>query len=553
LTKEYLQVRSDLKKRIAAALVLVAAASWFAALSNRGVNMVDEGVQVGYGWLVADGQVTYRDYFVPVAPLGFVIQAGIIKLFGFHLIAGRFYVVLQGIMAVMIALRLGDRLLDFPFSLVPAILYIPFTAALGSFPHYNLDSAFFLLVQLALLDHYLERPGPGRAAAAALAGSLAFLSKQSVLAAAAPMVLLALYLERNRGWRALGKDAAAALAGFLLPVLVLFVRYAFAHALMEAWQCLTGLGTMKSSLLTGALPRAAAIGGLCLILVRGAIEAGRRKPAAAPFIWASLGGAGLLGLLFLPVQLWGSLVCGVFALSLMLFVPWRGGRPWIMVRAYALLFFSVTALSGLDLGHLLMASAGAAYFAGLVLQNVFQDSRKALQRVALAGFAAVFCTGVYADLAVPHLRHAQGPRWEATTPVALPGLELMLASREKAGELEGAVRWIKRNTRPDDGIFVYPWDLLLYPLAQRRPATYHTFLYYEIFTPEITRRVLDDLEKNKPKAAVVRMKDDRIAHVSFGPAAASMEAYLKAHYMEAERRGNYSLMVRLASGLDAGH
>jgi len=528
------------------AAVTAAAALWFFGLANRGINMADEGVQVMYGWLVANGQVTYRDYFVPVAPLGFIIQAVIIKIFGFHLIAGRIYAALQGVAIVLAALRIGGRRLEFPFSLVPAVLLIPYSVSLGSFPHYNVDAAFFLFMGLMVLDGWMDRPGSARAFLFGMFFALAVASKHSTVAVALPVAALAFLVAPGKGdGRKTGRDMITASLGFILPLSLLFIRFAAAHALTEAWSCLTGVGGMKKMLYYHVLPPALAALFGSLVLVRLVVFAGRKWPAAAAPLWGALLAGAALVVYLVPPEMSGPLVLGAVALSLILFVkPDEEYWQWSVIRAFGLLFFLATAITGFDLAHLLMASAAAVLPAGLLVRNVITKSGKGLRAVMSAGLILAVAAGIWLDLDLPHLRHTQGPRWQATAPVRVEGLELMRASPQRADEIELAVRWIDTNTEPDETIFVYPWDLLLYPLADRMPATYDTFLYFEIFDPKIARRVVSDLENTKPPVAIIREEDGKIKHVALTGEAGLITGYIENNYETAVRFGDYRIMTR---------
>jgi hypothetical protein len=142
------------------------------------------------------------------------------------------------------------------------------------------------------------------------------------------------------------------------------------------------------------------------------------------------------------------------------------------------------------------------------------------------------------------MAHTQGPRWKDTSPVNISVLAGMRTSPEQARVLEDTVDWIKQNSKPGEKIFVYPWDILLYYFSDRLPATYDTFLYFEIFNRPILIRVLRDLEKNKPRIAVVLMEGDKIQHKALAGEATAMEAYLRAHYAPGPRFGYYQIMLR---------
>lgn len=532
-------------------LIFCLAAAWYLLLSNRGLNLTEEGSQYLHGWQIARGLVTYRDYFVPVAPVGYLIQAGLLRVFGFHLLVGRVYVLLQGLIIMAFALRIGRRRLEFPFSLGPALCFIPFSIALGSFPHYNLDSSFFLFGAVALLLEYLESPRRVWLFIAALLAGLAAGSKQSLVAAAVPLLVSAIWLTRDR---AEPKQTFSALViaglGFSLPLLAIMFWLFRAHALEETWAALTHFSSAKRLTVFSLLPWAGLALGLALVLVRGLVWF-TRKSSLAVGGWAALIIAAAAMIAFLPAQVAGPFLAGLVTMSLLVFtpLPTDGSASWRLLQVYGVWFFLLTLLSGLDLGHLLIAAMGAPFFAGLFLQTVFRrfsdGEGRPLRFVAVAGFVLLLGLGVYLDLGLPHLAHSkEAARWKDTVKVDLHGLEFMRTTPEQALELSSTVKWIQAHTSPADRVFVYPWDVLLYVLADRLPATYDTYLYYEIFDEKIVRRVVRDLDDHRPQVAVVAMDNDRIAHVTLAPVAAIIESYLLTNYQPAVRFGRYQLLTR---------
>ena len=535
-------------------VLLAAAALWFLALAGRGVNVMDEGVQLLHGFQTARGLVIYRDYLVPAAPLGFFIQAGLIKLFGVHLIVGRLYAAAQGLIVVAVALRLGRRRLRPPFALVPAALWVFFTIGLGNFPHYNLDSAFFLTLALAAMDDYLDRPRRRTLFLGAVLASLSILSKQSMALAAAPLPALAVWLAGPEGGNRPRRLLLAA-AGLVLPGLPFLFYLASNHALLEAWQVLTGLGDMKRLVLLAILPPAAALLTVTVSLLGLLVAATRRRPELAAPLWGLvLVGSAALVIATRSLEI-ASLVTAIVAVSLAIMAhpaPADDPRPWLLLRVTWLLYFLATILSGLDLGHVLLASVGSVFFAGLALQRIWMEGERNLKRVAAAGLLAILAAGVYLDLALPQLARSQSPRWQAVVPIRLPGMEGMRASAEQARDLENTVGYIRSHTAPGERIFVYPWDLILYVMAERLPATYHTSFYYEMVNQAALRRVFSDLEKNRPPLAVAAMEGNRFLRVAFDAEAGPMEEYLTRHYRTVARYGRYQLMARIVTEPGAG-
>lgn len=535
------------------ALIVITAAAWSILLCVLGINPVDGAVQMFYGYMISKGLVAYRDFFLPIPPLPYLIQAGMIKIFGLHLITAQLWAALQGLVAVMVALRICRRHLEYPFFLIPAVLYIPYSISLGGFPHYNADSWFYLLICLALLDEYLHRQKRSMIFGAGLFASFAILSKHSMIPVVFFLVLTALLMrvDKKRPRKILA-DLAGVGLGIFLPVLVLFIRYAHAHALEEVWANLTGMSDMKRLVLVSFLPRAVIVLGLGLALVRIIMEISRRRPRLAGALWGAAISGCVVFIITVPVLVSGTLALCVVVVSLFIFVrpgPGQDHKSWMLIRACGLLFFVFNVLSGMDLAHLLIASAGAVFPAGLLFQNLWHESRQergiiSTRAVALIGLLLVLVFGVWLDLAIPHLSFVQQPKYKSTSKVRLKGLEFMRASGEQAHELEATVKWIVEHSAPEDKIFVYPWDLLIYVLSERLPATYHTYFYYEIFDHKTLGRLIADLEKNRPGIIVLRIKGDRIDHVALAGEATAIESYIKRHYESAARFGTYKIMTR---------
>lgn len=554
--------KASRKSRKVEVFIVLFATAWFLANCLHGINTVDGAVQIYFGYLISRGLVLYRDVFAPFTPLPFLIQAGMNRLFGVHLITGQVYAVVQCTIAVMITLRICRRHLDYPFSLIPALLYIPYSVALGGFPHYNMDVWFFSLATLALLDEYLHRPGPATIFLAGLFAALAIASKQSIVAVVIPLIALAILLAAGKERQKIIPHLAWAGLGIFLPAFLILIRYARANALEEAWANLTGMSGMKRVVLFSILPRASVALGLGLALVRILIQIGRRPRFAAP-LWAAAITGGVLFIIIAPGPVPGSIIAGLVAASLLAFVrpgPGHKAGSWILIRAYGILFFITSLLSGVDLSHVLIASAGAVFGAGLLFQNLwhgFNDTERearskepgitSIRAVALFGLGVVFLAGVYLDLSLVHMSHIQEPRWKATSKVHVKGLEFMRASPQQARELEATVGWIREHSAPGEKIFVYPWDLLIYVLAERLPATYDYFFYFEVFDQKVLRRVIADLDKNRPRIVVVRMAGDKVYRVAFAEEASVLEGYIKTHYAPAARFGNYRIMTRKIS------
>lgn len=546
----------DRSRRFGAAelAVLAAAALWLFGLMNRGINPVDEGMQLLRSYEIHRGLVTYRDVYSPIAPFSYFIHAALMDLFGVQLIVGRLWAALEGIAAVAIALHLSRRALRPPFHLVPATLLIPFGPALSGFPHYNNTALVFFLGSAAVLIGWLDRPTVSRVFAAAVLAGLAAITKQSLLGPATVLVGLGLYLARSKTPAGLPRPAAqllAAAAGFALPVFLLAAYYAAHSGLEEIVRDLFSALGMKRAVLLSLLPRAGLIFMAGFAPVAAGVWLGRKLPG----LWPALGllalavGVGIV--VTLPVELAGPAVCGLMAVSLLVFVrpgPDDPAAAWWLLRGFGALTLVNALMSGIDLGHLLMGATGAVFSAGLLIQRAFpRMSEKKLRpepALALVGLALVIIAGLWLDLTLPHLSYAMPSRLHATASIRHPGFAGIRTSPEQAAAFGGVVGWLRDHTAPDEKIFVYPWSQLIYVMAERLPAARDTFLYFEMFDGNVLHRLLTDLDRNRPRVIVVEMEGDRPRQVALSSSARAFEQSLRSRYVETERFGDYVIMLR---------
>jgi hypothetical protein len=542
------------------AAMIAAAAVWFGLIAVAGIDATDEGWYVVQGYELSRGHITFRDVYANVAPLGFFIQAAFIELFGVHLLSGRICTIIEGVITVLIAFRLGRRHLRFPFSLVPGFLYLTYSVSLGAVTSYNLDAGVFLAVSLWLLDEHLARPRRGLMFAGALFGAAAVLTKQSFVLPAGGMLVITLALRKAQAsWRELGPETAAAVLGLMLPAAPLLVFFAHHHALEEAYANLAGFPGMKKFHFLVDLPRALLLLAAGLLVVRLLIWLTRGLPSLFPraagvlpaAVWLlAAGGAGLVASR-LPGLVTASYGYALLTVSLLLFVhpaPGTAKPGWTLIRGYGLLNFFNLTLANLDLGHILMGATGFVYPAGMLLQDLRRhpagDARRPLWWIALAGLVLTWSAGLYLDTAVPFLSTFQGPKWTATAGSTLPGLEGIRMGPARAAELEQTVKWIQAHSGPEERIFVYPWDMVLYPLSHRSPATYYLVFYYELTNAKVTQRTIAELETRRPRVAVARMDGNQLLRVAFAPEARVLEAYLGTNYRPVERFGDFQVMLR---------
>jgi hypothetical protein len=116
---------------------------------------------------IADGQLPYRDFPFPYAPLTFLVQAAIIKLFGHAIFHHYLYAALTAASATLLTWRILLRLLPasrLPVSLTAFLLTVPLiflgTGGIFPFPFYDSDCTLFILFCAWLLLRLESRNYP---------------------------------------------------------------------------------------------------------------------------------------------------------------------------------------------------------------------------------------------------------------------------------------------------------------------------------------------------------------------------------------------------------
>jgi hypothetical protein len=140
-----------LRDTLAAALLFLGSAVWVWWQSTRVAVLWDLGYLLDTSWRIALGQMPYRDFPLAHAPATFLIQAGLIKLFGRHYVVPVVYAAVAGGMGSVLAWRIVLRTLrgDWWMSLLlSAPLVVVGVYAIYPHPIYDCDCALAILVAL---------------------------------------------------------------------------------------------------------------------------------------------------------------------------------------------------------------------------------------------------------------------------------------------------------------------------------------------------------------------------------------------------------------------
>jgi hypothetical protein len=167
---------------ISLSLLLAFSAAWVWHVGHRGLFLLDQSIVFDGAWRIAQGQVPYRDFFMPFGPISFLLPALAFRYVGVSfssLVGAACLLSLLGTaVAVRLALRLsGSRALAL---LAGALTAVWFQAPFGV-PWMEQTAFFFDLLALwAVVESRLRAPSQlPLAALAGVASALAVLSKQN--------------------------------------------------------------------------------------------------------------------------------------------------------------------------------------------------------------------------------------------------------------------------------------------------------------------------------------------------------------------------------------
>ena len=479
-------------------LLLFTASAAFTLWRNTEVGvLVDIAYVLNIGTRIAAGDVPYAQFPLAQAPLEFLVQALLIRVFGPHYVVQIVYATILGGLATALTYTIARRLLEGAVAqprVVATILAVPLIPlgiyAIYPHPFYDPDACLVILLGIAAIFVARDRPTRvGWLLAGALLAVPVFL-KQNI--GGAFLVLIALALGIEALWRAPRRAGfrwclAGLTGGLSLEILALHLVAGIDNYVRWAWTfALSGRGVTTERLREFADLRLLIPAILVLLLVLA-------SQRLAPLTRAAIFGAGL-GLFAIWVALASTLVGAP-----LLF-------PSILVAASALGLARATrdgpsfetllplVLTGTTLGTLQSQGLAGSTFgifpllvvalASIVRDLAFFVDRPLLIAPLAGVVVALVLTvsgGIYTLTNVRLLFvdvNAPGPVARSTFP-SLAGLS---ARGPYIGELDMMLNWAHDNVPPDDAVVFLPGeDPAFYALGwrPRLPSVY----FYDVATP----------------------------------------------------------------------
>jgi hypothetical protein len=155
-----------LRDTLAAALLFLGSAAFVWWQNTRVAVLWDLGYLLDTSWRIALGQMPYRDFPLAHAPVTFLIQAGLIKLFGRHYLVPVIYAAITGGLGAVLAWRIVLRTV-LPMGrgawwmslMLSAPLVVVGIYAIYPHPIYDCDCALVILGAVLLLTRLEENRG----------------------------------------------------------------------------------------------------------------------------------------------------------------------------------------------------------------------------------------------------------------------------------------------------------------------------------------------------------------------------------------------------------
>jgi hypothetical protein len=239
-----------------------------------------------------------------------------------------------------------------------------------------------------------------------------------------------------------------------------------------------------------------------------------------------------------------------FATAVRLLGGDRGARTSteLALFLFGLLLFSA-ALSRPDTTHFAFVAAPAlVLLAGLVEDAVVLAAARVAplgdRALAAAGIAlAITAVAPYWGIAGANLVSLTAPTPPSFRAIQLPRAGGALAPDDIAGDLEHLVAAIRGRTAPDEPIWVFPNEALLYFLAERPQATSYPLALFAV-TRAQREDLVAQLERVRPRYAVVYRQAAVVDGITYDVALPEVVSYLASRYEGEADFGAFTLLRR---------
>ena len=124
---------------------------------NQGVEFLDEGVLNMGAWRISQGEVPYRDFFIPSTPFSFYLLGFLYKIFGVSVLTGRVAAIFLSAALIFSIYLLSNKIISKPlFSSIPIIIMTQAGMSMWHFMSHHWLGNLFTVLSLYFLILFLE-------------------------------------------------------------------------------------------------------------------------------------------------------------------------------------------------------------------------------------------------------------------------------------------------------------------------------------------------------------------------------------------------------------
>lgn len=124
---------------------------------NQGVEFTDEGVLNMGAWRISQGEVPYRDFFIPCTPFSFYFLGFFYKIFGVSILTGRVAAIFLSALLIFSLYLLSNKIISEPiFATIPLILMTQAGMSMWHFMSHHWLGNLFTILSLYFLILYFE-------------------------------------------------------------------------------------------------------------------------------------------------------------------------------------------------------------------------------------------------------------------------------------------------------------------------------------------------------------------------------------------------------------
>jgi len=521
---------------VAILLVMVGTAGYLLRYHNLGLNPLDEGFALVTGLRVLHGQTPYRDFFSQLSPAVFYTQAGLFRLFGVGILPGRLAMVGVGAAMAGLLYLLARRLLPAPLALLAVALWLPWGIPAWFMPSYSWYAALGTLGTLYCMARYQETArSPWLWGCGLLLGLTALYKQNAGLYVAAALTTFLLLRPLLRWARRRSADRGAndgpglqgagepgvrqwltMVGGVALVVGPALLALGLAGALRDMWR-----DTVTVVLTVFPREMSVPYGGVWPLWPT-SLEAGDLNDCAQRLLY------------LLPV---------VYPLTAVLVVGRALTRRATRHDGYLALYALVGGFSWLetfpraDISHLLFFLFLAYALAVYLVWWLASLLPRALSRLAMPirWVAASLLLAPLLALGVVGATNNESTRRDATYPLddlSPRAAGIMVNEGQRLG-IGGVMSAIHAYSKPGQAIFIMPWSVVFYFLAQRENPTRYDLLIPASLLPEDQPEIIRSLERRKPPLVLYQTSWD-VNDKTFAENSPLLDGYVTTHYRQAD-------------------